>query len=135
MLQRVHMIVGLLAVLAFVISGQVIAHHKPAMHDLGADVRLMYISRHVYLLAAALVNLVLGIYLRLKPAGIMRILQQIGSLLILLSPVFLLSAFVSEPELGLAGRSWRSLFGIVILFGGTILHWISIFGSRESRQN
>jgi hypothetical protein len=109
------------------------AHHKPAMHDLGADVRMMYVSRHVYLLGAALVNLVLGLYLRLKPAGPRRVLQQIGSLLILLSPILLLSAFASEPELGLAGRSWRSLFGVVILFGGTIFHWISMFGSKESK--
>ena len=133
MLRRVHMIVGLLTVLAFVISGQIMAHHKPAMHDLGADVRMMYVSRHVYLLGAALVNLVLGLYLRLKPAGPRRVLQQIGSLLILLSPILLLSAFASEPELGLAGRSWRSLFGVVILFGGTIFHWISMFGSKESK--
>jgi di/tricarboxylate transporter len=134
MLQRVHMTIGLLAVLVFVISGQIMAHHKPAMHELGADVRMMYLSRHVYLLGAALVNLILGIYLRLKPRGPMRVLQQIGSVLIVLSPFLLLSAFLSEPDLGLAGRSWKSLFGIVTLFGGTIFHWISAFGSKESKE-
>jgi hypothetical protein len=45
---------------------------------------MMYVSRHIYLLGAALVNLVLGLYLQMKPPRWRGILQQIGSLLILL---------------------------------------------------
>jgi hypothetical protein len=135
MLPRAHLIIGLLAVVAFLITGQVMGHHKPAMHALGPDVRMMYVSRHIYLLGAALVNLILGLYLQLRPAGPMRALQQVGSLLILLSPFLLLLAFASEPERGLAGRSWRSLLGLVALFGGTMFHWISSFGSKRSAQN
>ena len=82
------------------------------MQLLTPDVRMMYVSRHIYLLEAALVNLTLGRYLQLQSPGWRRLLQQIGSPLILFSAVSLLLAFIAEPTLGIAGRSWRSSFGL-----------------------
>ena len=60
---RVRLTVGLLGVIAFLITGQVMGHHIPKMQLLTPDVRMMYVSRHIYLLGAALVNLTLGLYL------------------------------------------------------------------------
>ena len=68
-MRRNHLIVGLLGVIAFVITGQVMARHVPDIHSFSAEVQLMYLSRHIYLLGAALVNLVLGLYLRLNASG------------------------------------------------------------------
>ncbi len=83
-MRRIHLAIGLLGVIAFLITGQVMKHHSPKMQVLPTDVRLMYVSRHIYLLGAALVNLVLGLYLQTQPPGWRRVLQQSGSLLILL---------------------------------------------------
>lgn len=106
-------------------------HHHPKMQLLTADVRMMYVSRHIYLLGAALVNLTLGLYLQLQPAGWRRVMQQIGSVLIVLSVVALLLAFIAEPSLGLAGRSWRSYFGLIGIFAGVMTHLVaSLRGSR-----
>ena len=124
-LRRAHLIVGVLGVIAFVITGQVIKHHVPNEHTLSSEVRLMYVSRHIYLLGAALVNLVLGLYLQMQPPGWRRGMQQIGSLLILLSAAALLMAFISEPSLGMAGRSWRSFFGLIALFAGVMTHFVA----------
>jgi hypothetical protein len=88
---------------------------------------MMYVSRHIYLLGAALVNLVLGLYFRMNPHGWRKALQRIGSPLILLSPVFLLLAFFEEPALGMAGRSWRSFFGLIALFAGVMTHAVASF--------
>jgi hypothetical protein len=52
-------------------------------------------------------------------------LQHIGSLLIVLSVVSLLMAFVSEPAMGMAGRSWRSFFGLIALFAGVMTHLVA----------
>jgi len=60
LIRRAHLIVGVLGVITFVITGQVMARHVPEVHTLSAEVRLMYVSRRIYLLGAALVNLVLG---------------------------------------------------------------------------
>jgi hypothetical protein len=124
-LRRAHLIVGVLGVIAFVITGQVMARHVPDVHSLSAEVRMMYVSRHIYLLGAALVNLVLGLYLELNPPGWRRILQEIGSLLMILSAVALLIAFIAEPALGMAGRSWRSFSGLIALFAGVMTHLVA----------
>lgn len=124
-MRRIHLILGVLGVVAFLLTGQVMKHHTPPMQLLTLEVRMMYVSRHIYLLGAALVNLVLGIYLREQPSGWRRILQWAGSLLILLSVVSLLMAFISEPSLGMAGRSFRSYFGLIGLFAGVMTHLVA----------
>jgi len=93
---------------------------------------MMYVSRHIYLLGAALVNLVLGLYLKLHPAGWRRTLQQFASLLILLSALSLLMAFISEPSLGFAGRGWRTYFGLVALFAGVMTHTATGFARKPN---
>jgi hypothetical protein len=59
-----------------------------------------------------------------------RVLQRAGSLLILLSPVVPGMAFLSEPALGLAGRSWRSYFGMIGLFAGVMAHLVESAGGE-----
>lgn len=130
-MRRVHLIVGLLGVVTFLITGQFMSHHNPPVRALTPDVRMMYVSRHIYLLGAALVNLVLGLYLREYSPGWRRVLQRIGSVLILLAPLSLLTAFIDEPSLGLAGRSFRSYFGLIALFAGVMAHFVASF-ARES---
>jgi len=132
MLRRVHLVVGILAVIAFLLTGQVMGHHYPQMKELSAELRLMFVSRHIYLLGAALVNLVLGLYFQMHQVAWRRALQVIGSLLILSSAVSSLLAFVVEPPLGLAGRSWRSLLGMVALFVGVMAHLVAS-ASRNRR--
>jgi MFS family permease len=126
-MRRVHLILGLLGVVTFLITGQLMKHHNPPVQMLTPEVRMMYVSRHIYLLGAALVNLVLGLYLREYSPGWRRTLQRIGSVLIFLSVLSLLMAFISEPALGLAGRSWRSYFGLISLFAGVMTHLVAAF--------
>jgi len=92
---------------------------------------MMYVSRHIYLLAGALVNTVLGLYLQLQPSRWRRVLQAFGSLLILTSALSLSMAFLAEPPIGMAGRGWRSLFGLTSLFFGVMLHLVASIGARR----
>ena len=124
-MRRVHLILGLLGVITFLITGQLMKHHNPPVRVLTPDVRMMYVSRHIYLLGAALVNLVLGLYLQEYSPGWRRTLQRIGSVLIFLAVLSLLMAFISEPALGLAGRSWRSYFGLIGSFAGVMTHLVA----------
>ena len=135
MLRRLHLLIGLLGVLFFLITGQLMRHHAPPVPSLPPDLRMMYISRHIYLLAAALLNLVLGLYLTLRPTGWRRALQQFGSLLFLLSPILSSLAFFAEPALGLAGRSWRSYFALLGLFGGALAHLLGAYPQRAERTS
>src|SRR5215831_21241086 len=107
-MRRIHLIVGLAAVLAFVITGQVLHFHQLKLAASPADVHLMYVSRHIYLAGAAMVNVCLGLYLHLQKASWRGLLQIVGSIPILFSPVLLTLAFFQESPLGIAGRSWRT---------------------------
>ncbi|PYU10412.1 MAG: hypothetical protein DMG37_20380 [Acidobacteria bacterium] len=131
MLRRVHLIIGIAAIVAFLLSGQQLGHHHPAMEQLPPELRMMYVSRHIYLLAGALVNTVLGLYLQLQTSRWRRVLQIIGSILILTSVLALSMAFLAEPPLGMAGRGWRSLLGMVALFVGVMTHLVASAGVRR----
>lgn len=131
MLRRVHLVIGLAAILAFLLSGQLLGHHHPRMEQLSPEMRMMYVSRHIYLLAGALVNVVLGLYLHLQAFAWRRALQVIGSILILASVLLLSLAFLAEPPLGIAGRGWRSLIGMVALFAGVMTHLVASAGARR----
>ena len=129
MLRRAHLVVGIVAVAAFLLSGQVMGHHHPRMEQLSAELRMMYVSRHIYLLTAALVNTALGLYLQLHPSGWRRALQLVGSMLILFSAFSLALGFIVEPPLGMAGRSWRSFVGLIALFAGVMTHFVAKAGA------
>ena len=47
-----------------------------------------------------------------------------------IAPVLSLSmAFLAEPQLGMAGRGWRSLFGLISLFVGVMMHLVASIGA------
>src|ERR1700751_353121 len=134
-MRKLHLIAGLLGVLVFVLSGQVMRSHKPPVRSLKDGQRMMYVSRHIYILGSALVNLPLGIYLKLEGRGWRRKLQVAGSLLILTSLALLTLAFVDEPGAGIAGRSLRSAFGWFTLLGGALAHFFAKVGAVGAAAN
>jgi|SRR5215472_18416821 len=119
-----HLWAGVLTVIVFLITGQLMRHHQPAMPALPDDVHLMFRSRHIYILAGGLVNLMLGIYLH-REDGWRRRVQLLGSLLVLGSPALLIAAFFLEPQGGLRANTWSTNLGLQSLFGGSILHLVS----------
>jgi hypothetical protein len=86
-----------------------------------------------YLLGAALVNLALGLYVSPLTLLRTRTAQQIGSVLLLISPILLTIAFFQEPEHGLAGRSWRSSYALYALLAGSLLHVLSVFAEQAKK--
>src|SRR5437899_1107560 len=84
-MRRLHLIVGVCAVIAFLITGQFMSHHSPPMATMSDSARLMYRSRHIYILAAGLLNLVLGVYFQRHHEGWRRAVQAAASALLLAS--------------------------------------------------
>ena len=123
-MRRIHLAVGILALAAFAASGQVMLRHVPPMHLLGDDVRLMYRSRHIYLLGSGIANVLLGLYVAPRRELWRRGIQYTGSLLLLAAPLLLGLAFVKETGHGL-DRTWRSSSGLFAMVGGMLLHFIA----------
>lgn len=123
-MRRIHLAWGILVLVAFAASGQVMLRHVPPLDRLGNDVRPMYRSRHIYLLGSGIANVLLGLYLVPCRARWRRSLQSAGSILFLAAPVSLALAFLAERADEL-GHTWSSHLGLFALFGGTILHFVA----------
>src|SRR5262245_52249840 len=134
-MRSLHFAVGMFTVTIFLITGQFMRHHFPPMDTLSDATRLLYRSRHIYILASGLVNLMLGLYAQ-RQIGVWRSrVQTIGSAVLLVSPALLLIAFAVEPGGGIQSDLAWSHAGLYTLFLGCILHLVSKRGkSREESE-
>lgn len=119
-LRTAHLVVGAITVGAFLVTGLVMYGHNPPLSSLGWDDRLLFRSRHIYILAAGLVNLALGLRYALPEGARRRGTAIAGSVLALASTVMLFFAFFAEPMAG-RGPGTLSQFGLYALFGGVML--------------
>lgn len=120
-LRTAHLVIGAVAVVAFLITGQIMGRHDPPVAEMEWAERLLFRSRHIYLLSAGLVNLALGVHYLLPPGAARRGAAVAGSLLALASALLLFFAFFAEA---MAGR-WPdklSSLGLFALFGGVLLY-------------
>jgi hypothetical protein len=112
--------------LIFIFTGQYmlrIAH----VADLAMGPRLLYRSRHIYILMAALINLALGAYFVPAPRAGARTTQRVGSVLIAIGSVLLIVSFFNDaPHADLVPLDLvYSKWGILTVAGGTVLHAIA----------
>ncbi len=120
-LRDFHRVLGLATLFVFLASGaymRFVAHPS----ELADRDHLMYLSRHIYILAVALVHLVLGAYARPRTTRRGRATQWVASASLGVSSVLLVAAFVVEPVAG-RERSLVSTFGLYTLFAGALLHF------------
>jgi hypothetical protein len=126
-----HLIVGLLLVVIFLLTGQYMLFHNPKMEELSDGMRMLFRSRHIYILLAGLLNLGIGSYFSYRQQRWRRVLQIIGSCFIIGAPFLSVGAFFHEPQLpGLRGP--LTLPAIIALFVGTFLHLLS--GAWQRRK-
>ena len=124
-MKRLHLIFGVLVVLVFLLTGQYMDFQEPKVRELTDEgTRMMFRSRHIYLLLAGLINVGVGVYFTYRVARWRKILQIAGSVLILLAPLLMTAAFFYEPTLKGLKRTF-TLPAIVALFAGVFLHLFS----------
>lgn len=120
-LSRIHLLLGLLTVLAFLGTGAYMRMTLPPPDEATHLMRMTYRSSHVYLLLAGLINVVTGIYLVGAEARWRRRMQIAGSMLLLAAPFIVLLAFFIEPQRASLDRP-LTLLGALALLTGTLSH-------------
>ena len=127
-MKKVHLIFGILIVVAFLLTGQYMDKYYNHLAGLPDGPRLLYRTRHIFILLAGLLNLGLGAYFTYRIQPWRRRLQLLGSLLIFTAPILFLIAFFYEPHMrGL--HTPLSHWGTYTIATGSLLHVIS--GVRE----
>lgn len=128
-MRRLHLAVGVLGVVTFLMTGQYMDRwlgHLAGMADLP---RMLYRSAHIYLLFAALLNLLLGLQTDDRPHGWRCGLARVGSVLILAAPVMILIGFARESSRTDFERPFVG-FAIYGCFAGVLLHALTGIGRR-----
>jgi hypothetical protein len=127
-MKRLHLTFGVLIVIVFLLTGQYMDFQNPKVRELADEgTRMMFRSRHIYLLLAGLINLGVGAYFIYHKASWRRALQIAGSVLILLAPLLMTAAFFYEPRLQGLKRTFTQP-AIIALFAGVFLHLFSGVG-------
>jgi ABC-type Fe3+ transport system permease subunit len=131
-MRRAHLLLGLVALAAFLGSGQYMDLAHNHLRGLDDATRLLFRSTHIYLLFAALLNLALGLYLVVEQPGWRRWCQRAGSALVLVAPLLLAVGFLTEPWLSGLDRPYSrpAIIGSLVGMG---LHLISRWPGRRRR--
>lgn len=115
--------------LAFLLTGQYMDKYLNHLVGMPDGTRLLYRTRHIFILLAGLLNLGIGAYFSYRRETWRRILQLLGSLLIIAASFLFLIAFFHEPNLTDL-HTPLSHWGTYIIATGVLLHVISSVRNR-----
>ncbi len=123
--RRLHLIVGLAAVGAFLVSGQYMRAHFPEAYLGNESIRYLLRANHIYILMSGLINLLAALVV--KPVGsAWRVAVSWASTAVLLTaPGLLAAGFWIEAVSGMAIRRF-TFYGVVSLIAGVVLAHISL---------
>jgi hypothetical protein len=132
-LRTAHLVVGAITVAAFLVTGMIMYAHEPPLPTMDWGDRMLFRSRHIYILCAGLVNLSLGLGYAFPDGPVRRGAAVAGSLLSLVSTALLFFAFFAES---MAGREpgLLSACGLYSLFGGVVMLVLATLRRSRARS-
>jgi hypothetical protein len=127
--KKVHLIFGILVLIVFLLTGQFMDKHFHHMVGMPDGTRLLYRTRHIFILLSGLTNLGIAAYFMYREQFWPRAFQLIGSGLTIASSLLFIVAFFYEP--GLAGlHTPLSHWGTYCISAGVILQVLSGLGPK-----
>ena len=127
-MKKAHLIFGVCIVLGFLLTRQYMDKYYNHMVGVPDAPRLLYRTRHIFILLAGLLNLVIGAYFTYRNEAWRRTIQLLGSFLIFAASLLFLIAFFYEPNFTDL-ETPLSHWGTYTIAAGTVLHVVS--GVRE----
>ena len=127
-MKKLHLIFGILVLVVFLLTGQYMNHYYNHMVGVSDGVRLLYRTRHIFILLAGLLNLGIGIYFTYRQTTWRRVLQAFGSALIVVGSLLFIAGFFYEPKLENLYTP-LSHWGTYTIVAGTFFHLFS--GARQ----
>jgi len=123
-MRKIHLIFGIFVVVAFLLTGQYMDKLYNHMVGVPDAQRLLFRTRHIFILLAGLLNLGIGAYFTYRVETWRRTVQLLGSLLIFVASFLFLIAFFYEPKLNDL-HTPLSHWGTYTIAVGALLHVIS----------
>lgn len=120
-LKQLHLWIGIIGLIAFVLSGQYFQHALGGLKELDDAPRLLLRTSHVYLFLTSVINLVFGLYY--TPPEKIRWFTIYNQSLIMLSPFVVAYSFATETLTNTGIDRPFTLLAMVL-----ILAWIGNIG-------
>jgi hypothetical protein len=137
-LRRLHLMLGLLALIAFALTGQYMDRVHDHLRDMEAAPRLLFRSAHIYLLFSGLLNCVLGLARGPETAPWRRGTAIAGSLCLLATPPLFLLGFFRESWMEGLNRPYCRL-AVYLSLAGVLFHLLAqtpaAFGPSKQSAN
>lgn len=94
------------------------------------DFRILMRSRHIYILLSSLIHIVLGVYLQIHAEIWQKILQILGSVLLIAGSVLFVWAFIYETY---TARHFSDLsrFALYATLAGVVVHLLGGFKVKK----
>jgi hypothetical protein len=131
-MKRFHLVFGLSTFIVFLLTGQYmdkIHNHLVGVED---GVRLLFRTRHIFILMASLIHIVLGLYYETRMGQWQRRIQTMGSLLLAIGTLLLVMAFMHEPR----NRNMEAPYthwGMYVILAGVIFHGLSGLKQKKNK--
>ena len=129
-MRRFHLIFGIILFIVFLLTGQYMDKYHNHLHGMQDGIRMLYRTRHIFILLAGLLNLGIGSYFRYRTLSWGRLLQFVGSGLIVIASILFIVAFFYEPTLEKL-KTPLSHWGMYTILAGTMLHVFSAWHDKE----
>lgn len=131
-MRRVHLAFGIFVVIAFLLTGQYMDKYHNHLAGMPDGMRLLYRTRHIFILLAGLLNLGIAAYFTRRLQLWRRTLQWLGSVLIFTASILFIVAFFYEPGLSDLYTP-LSHWGTYTILAGTVFHLLS--GVEQKRDS
>jgi len=98
-MKKMHLVFGALVILTFLLTGQFMDRVHNHLEGMPDGPRMLYRTRHIFILLSGLLNLGIGTYLRARRDLWCRVCQWFGSAMIMVASALFVAAFFYEPTL------------------------------------
>src|SRR5215510_1788867 len=98
-LKKAHFVVGAVGVIVFLGTGLYMMLVYHGLKGIAPLPRMLFRSAHIYILLTSLINLALGFNFPVGNGQERRTIRVIASILILIAPILMTTAFFVEPGL------------------------------------
>ena len=115
----------------FLLTGQYMDKVHNHLEGVEDGVRLLYRTRHIFILMASLIHIGFGLYYEMRIEQWRRLIQKAGSSLLALGTLSLVMAFMNEPrnrDLETPYTHW----GMYLILFGVTLHGLS--GLKQGKK-
>jgi hypothetical protein len=131
-MKRFHLIFGIFALIMFILTGQYMGRYIHT-REIEVGIRLLYRTRHIFLMLSGLSHVLLGVHLVVAHSGWRKYLQIVGSaLLSAATGLFLAGFFIEPPARDLSTP--LSHLGTYVALAGTLFHLLTVGGEKKTAQ-